>query len=406
MYRWSLYSLAYAVAALVALSAATLAWRRRSLPAARYLALALLAIVWWAVAVVFESAAATVGGKLLWSQIAYIGTTTVPLAYLLLAAAYTRRRAWLHPWVVALLALPPLGTILMAFTNPSHGLLWREIAIQPRSNLAVYVHGPWFAVGVAHAYLYLGLGASLFLRHLDQVGANRRQIGALLLAAMLPVFANLLYLSPINPVPGLDWTVLGFVSSGVIMTWAVLRLRLLEILPIARAQILEMMDAAVLVMDQDGHILDANPALARLAGMPADSLLGLDAKAVLAGAPALVTWLVRGDVGVLDAHWETSLGKRRCRAQLAELPDASDGNARIMIVHDQTALLEARDEVEQLEELLPICACCKRIRDDQGYWLAVEAYLESHRGITFTHGLCPECLEKICPREEGDEACE
>jgi len=407
MYRFSVYSLAYSVAALVAFSAAILAWRRRDKPAAGYLVTALAAMVWWAVAIVFESAATSVSGKLRWSQIAYIGTTTVPLAYLALAAAYTRRHAWLRPPAMALLALPPLTTTLIAFTNPSHGLLWRDIVIQPDTNLAIYDHGPWFAVSVAQAYLYLGLGASLFLRHLDQVGANRRQVYAFLLAAGLPLLANMLYVSPLNPVPGLDWTVLGFVVSGVIMTWAMFRLRLLEILPVARAQIVEMLDAAILVIDQDDRILDANPALAHLAGAPAASLLGRDAKGTLAAAPDLLAWLARADTGVTEAVWQTALGPRRIEAHVATMPETTDGQGtRLLILHDRTALAQARQEVEQLEELLPICAGCKRIRDDQGYWLAVEAYLESHRGIAFTHGLCPDCLEKLYPREEGGEASE
>lgn len=407
MYHWSVYSLAYATAALVALVATVLAWRRRNLPAARYLALALFAILWWSAAIVFESAATTIAGKLLWSQIAYIGTTAAPLCYLLLAAAYTRHREWLRPRVIALLALPPLATTLVAFTNPSHGWLWREILIQPRTNLAIYVRGPWFTVGAVHAYIYLGLGASLFLRHMDQVGASRRRISALLLAAALPLLANLLYLSQINPVPGLDWTVLGFVASGVAMTWAVLRLGLLEALPVARAQIVEMMDAAVLVIDGHGRVLDANPALARLVGTSPDQLIGQGTPTVLAGAPELAQWLARADSGVTEAVWETALGPRRCEAQLARLPDEMvDGGLSILIIHDRTALAQARQQVEMLEGLLPICARCKRIRDDQGYWRTVEAYLESHRGIMFTHGLCPTCLEKLCPEQEGDAPCE
>lgn len=55
--------------------------------------------------------------------------------------------------------------------------------------------------------------------------------------------------------------------------------------------------------------------------------------------------------------------------------------------------------VHTLEGLLPICSWCKRIRNDQNYWEQLESYLTEHSQATFTHGICPECCEKL--RKEG-----
>jgi GAF domain-containing protein len=57
-------------------------------------------------------------------------------------------------------------------------------------------------------------------------------------------------------------------------------------------------------------------------------------------------------------------------------------------------LADALEHVKTLEGLLPICAWCKRIRDDKGYWDQVEAYIHKSTGADFTHGICPQCLEK------------
>ena len=57
-------------------------------------------------------------------------------------------------------------------------------------------------------------------------------------------------------------------------------------------------------------------------------------------------------------------------------------------------LANALEQVRTLQELLPICAWCKRIRDDKGYWDQVEAYFHKHTGADFTHGICPQCSEK------------
>jgi len=47
--------------------------------------------------------------------------------------------------------------------------------------------------------------------------------------------------------------------------------------------------------------------------------------------------------------------------------------------------------------LLAICAGCKKIRDDQGYWNQVDVYIRKHTGTEFTHGLCPDCIKKYFP---------
>ena len=67
------------------------------------------------------------------------------------------------------------------------------------------------------------------------------------------------------------------------------------------------------------------------------------------------------------------------------------------IARQRDELSTAVDKINQLNRLLPICSSCKKIRDDEGYWNQVEEYIENHSGATFTHGLCPECLEKLYP---------
>lgn len=65
-------------------------------------------------------------------------------------------------------------------------------------------------------------------------------------------------------------------------------------------------------------------------------------------------------------------------------------------------LRETLDEVRQLRKMLPICASCKRIRDDDGYWQDVADYLHQHAALDFTHGLCPDCLARLYP-DLGEE---
>ncbi|MBU3914235.1 PAS domain S-box protein [bacterium] len=60
-------------------------------------------------------------------------------------------------------------------------------------------------------------------------------------------------------------------------------------------------------------------------------------------------------------------------------------------------LQEAFDSIKTLKGLLPICANCKKIRDDGGYWNQIESFIESHSDALFSHGICPDCYKKLYP---------
>lgn len=70
-------------------------------------------------------------------------------------------------------------------------------------------------------------------------------------------------------------------------------------------------------------------------------------------------------------------------------------------------LNEAFQKVKTLKGLIPICAGCKKIRDDKGYWEQVEEYIRKHSDAEFTHGMCPECIRAYYPqlfdKDKGEE---
>ena len=66
-------------------------------------------------------------------------------------------------------------------------------------------------------------------------------------------------------------------------------------------------------------------------------------------------------------------------------------------------LKEALAKVTALSGLLPICASCKGIRNDKGYWTKIEAYLQAHSSAEFTHSICPDCAKKLYPELYSNE---
>lgn len=65
-------------------------------------------------------------------------------------------------------------------------------------------------------------------------------------------------------------------------------------------------------------------------------------------------------------------------------------------------LQEALDNVRTLEGLMPICASCRKIRDDTGFWNKLETYITTHSGASFSHSICPDCAAELYP--EHDQA--
>ncbi len=72
--------------------------------------------------------------------------------------------------------------------------------------------------------------------------------------------------------------------------------------------------------------------------------------------------------------------------------DMDELTARLRVAE---RILTLHTEVKQLEGLLPICAYCKKIRDDQNTWQPIEGYISKRTEATFSHGACPSCIEKI-----------
>ena len=87
---------------------------------------------------------------------------------------------------------------------------------------------------------------------------------------------------------------------------------------------------------------------------------------------------------------------RQCRERIARIR-AEEDRKRLIV-----ELREALDQVKTLSGIIPICANCKKIRDDKGYWQQVEVYVRDHTEADFSHSLCFECMKALYP-EIADE---
>ena len=83
---------------------------------------------------------------------------------------------------------------------------------------------------------------------------------------------------------------------------------------------------------------------------------------------------------------------------------ATVGGLRLAIARQRALNLElsqALEEVGELKGLLPVCAWCHKVRDDQGYWGQLETYVEARSQASFTHGICPDCQARVMAERSG-----
>ena len=105
---------------------------------------------------------------------------------------------------------------------------------------------------------------------------------------------------------------------------------------------------------------------------------------------------------VLNIIYELASGNLEARGTVSEKGDALDGiiTGLKMLAEEIT---DSIFEIKKLSGLLPICAWCRKLRDDEGYWKSVEEYISEHTGAEFTHGICPKCQSKYFAEEENEK---
>lgn len=178
---------------------------------------------------------------------------------------------------------------------------------------------------------------------------------------------------------------------------------------------------AIILADAGGNIIAWNPAAQTIFGYREDEVLGQPLTMVM---PERYRDAHRKGIARLQAGGEahvigTTVELHGLRKDGSEFPlelsigtwQAMEGTFYSGIIRDITERKRAEEERERLirelqaamaeikvlDGLLPICATCKKIRDDKGYWKQLEDYISDHSGATFTHGICADCARKIHP---------
>jgi signal transduction histidine kinase len=238
-----------------------------------------IAIAWWCAAGAFHALAGGIDQKVAWAKLQYVGIASVPPLWLYFTAQYAgmgwfrRRLGLVALWIV------PVLTMLAAASNEWHRALWPFVGMT-EDGAAVYGHGWWFWIAAAFNYVAVLVGGLLVARALRVAPPPYRgQHYALLAAALLPLAANLVYVSG-RSMAGFDPTPHAFAYSSLLFMWALFRHHLFDLVPVAREMVVDSLGDAVIVIDPVRRVLDMNATARELAGRPT-GWLGRPVEAVL-----------------------------------------------------------------------------------------------------------------------------
>jgi len=246
----------------VTAAAGVFVWLRLRAPGAQVLSLMLLACALNSGAFGLEFATTSPATKLALEKLLVVSAATIPTLWLVFSLQYTGRGRFVTRSVIALLAVVPLISVLMAVSNDSHHLFWRAVTLASGDAYlaAKLTFGPAYWVHIAYTNVLLAAGTVVLLQLFwHSWNLYRGQAVVLLAAVSIPWLAQCLYLAGLSPMFGIDVVSVAFCIAALLLAVGFTRLRASDVLSVSRAAILDSLADAVMVMDPDANILYSNP---------------------------------------------------------------------------------------------------------------------------------------------------
>lgn len=294
--------------------------------------------------------------KVLISSIKFLFIVPLPVTWVLMAAWYTDLKVSRRT-IGLLFAIPAISLVLIA-TNSWHHAVFvsNEPFVVGTFTTIAREYGFWFWVNMGYAYLMVVAGFTLFLRQVIVTrGHVRIQALIMMAGSAMPLISNMLYFLGPGAFLFLDWTPVSFAASGVFFYVGMFRYRMLDLMPIAREEIIRSMEDGVVITDPSGYILEVNDAT--------DQLLETGTEAS-SGRP------ITDVLPFLAAAWEASLEQDPIRM---EVPRHIAGERRWMVVRIREVVNDAdvlqgkmvliRDVTERKEAEIHLVESRRRIQE-------------------------------------------
>jgi len=224
-------------AAVLSAVLAVYAWRQREDAPGTLVFVALIALsAWWSFTYALELATTDPATMLLWVKLEWVSIALLPVAWFLFSLVYSGYGRFVTLRNAGLLILLPLAIIGLAWTTPSHSLLYTDLGVIDNGSFVAFTaqRGPAFYVHVLYSYPLLLVSVILMWRAWRRAQGEQRRLALFVfIGALLPILGNLIYqIALLNDWPlYIDLTVLAFAGSIILFTWGWFRLRLADLVP-------------------------------------------------------------------------------------------------------------------------------------------------------------------------------
>lgn len=249
-------------------------WKRRHVKGVLYLILLEFVASIWAMTDALEHAAATLPLKIFWSQMGNFGSSTTAVFFLLFTLTFTQHHKFTDRKSIIFLFIIPVITIIFAFTNSYHNLIWTSVDFFPQTNDSVYHYGKWFWIFVFYEFACVVLAMIILsVSTLRFYKIYKTQVIFLIAASVIPFTSSILYVFKLTPLKA-DLTPISLIFSGICIGMGIYWQGMIDIMPVARKQIIDNLGDGVIVVDMADRIIDANPAIIAITGSKQEELIG------------------------------------------------------------------------------------------------------------------------------------
>ncbi|HEY3388320.1 MAG TPA: histidine kinase N-terminal 7TM domain-containing protein [Prolixibacteraceae bacterium] len=347
---FTIYSVFFLATALVSFFVAFLAWQRRFVKGSKELTLLMIAAGIGAFWLIFETAAPTMSEKIFWSKLEFIGGIPTPVLYLIFVLRFTGKDKFISPKYIFLLFIIPVITFALTITNEHHNLIWSGFsAISEKTNLMEYFHGMGFWIGyIAYTYLMLLLAVvCLFSFIIRQNKPFSFQGWIVLISGLCPWITSVVYLTGSNPVTGLDISPISIIISGTLAAYAILNIRFLDLVPVAREMLVETLPDGILALDKQNRIQDINGAAIAFLGIPNKYIIGFPASDVGASATWLMNAAISNDAG---DQIDIQNNNENKTFRIIKHTIKNQPGSRLIVIQDITEQVASNKEIRAGEE--------------------------------------------------------
>ena len=325
--------LLYAVATAVSVGFSLWVWNYRERTGAKPLLVALAGAVVWCGAPLVGTLSADYGVSVFAQRALFIGVGTGVIGLFVFTLAYTGRERWIRPQVLGLLAIEPVLVVALAFVNPS-GLFFERLAPAGSAWGIAVEWGPLFWVHATYSFLLLFIGSLFIFDFLVRAKAiYRGQAAALLFGTLFAWLGSLLHL--VGPV-SFNSTPIGITLGIVLFAVAIVRYRLIDLVPIARDRVFETINDVVLVVDRNERVIDTNQAARAINGQQ-ESVAGEGLAEFFSATPEVVEYYRENTAERTEKTFEITVSGREYAGRLSPITDGRDRHVGWLIVgHDVT----------------------------------------------------------------------